>query len=58
MNRFGNQQYDRPSKSKIISKHINPNNPRERSSNLKYDVNQNLTNLYPAIQKYQQKSQP
>jgi flagellar hook-basal body complex protein FliE len=58
MNRFGNQQYDRFSKSKAMTKHFNPSNPREMSSTLKYDFTQNLANLYPSIQKYQQKSQP
>jgi hypothetical protein len=56
--RFGNQQNDRYSVSKIKNKILNQNAPRQRVYNLNYQFDQGVTNLYPAIQKYQMKAQP
>jgi hypothetical protein len=57
-NRFGHQQYDRYSVAKTKSKTLNPNAPRERKYNLNFNFDQQTAGLYPAIQKYQMKSQP
>jgi hypothetical protein len=57
-NRFGNQQYDRYSVAKTKRKNANPDAPRERKYDLNYQFDQQLSNLYTAIQKYQMKAQP
>jgi hypothetical protein len=50
-NRFGNPQYDRYSVAKTKSKNINLNAPRERKYDLNFNFDQQIANLYPAIQK-------
>jgi hypothetical protein len=56
-NRWGSQEYDRYSTAKTKNRIFKLDAPRERAYKLNYDFPQQLSDFYPALQKYQKKAQ-